>query len=272
MLDQETDDHDSATAPANENEEVTEIQNNTGTADLETQADTAADDTPAEQSADTTIYSQEGSDSESHPASSSPEESPEQTSTPADAANSPVPAETDSPAAPPASKSSYIKIPKKGLWISLAALLVIGIGVTLFIMFHRSSPAATVERAFEALKKNDSEAFCAEFNLSSTTQPYVRDMAKKMMSFLGGNFKDIEIVNEQTEDMKAVVTVNIIFDDNKTEQMDLHLVKIDDQWKIEPLGDLDFGLDSLFELGKKFGFGSGGSLQDDIGNILNNLF
>ena len=129
-----------------------------------------------------------------------------------------------------------------------------------------------MEWAFEALKKNDSEAFCAEFNLSSTTQPYVRDMAKKMMSFLGGNFKDMEIVDEQTEGMKAVVRVNIIFDDNKTEQMDLHLVKINDQWKIEPLGDLDFGLDSLFELGKKFGFGSGGSLQDDIGNILNNLF
>ena len=274
MLDQETDNHDSATTTANENEEVTEIQSNTGTADLETQADTAPGTKPADQNEDATIYSQEGNDSESHPKSAGPEESTEQTAKPADPAGIPAPDEANSPAAPPASKSSYIKIPKKGLWITLAVLLAIavGVGITLYVLSHRNSPSATVERAFEALKKNDSEAFCAEFNLSSTTQPYVRDMAKKMMSFLGGNFKDIEIVDEQTEDMKAVVTVNIIFDDNKTEQMDLHLVKIDDQWKIEPLGDLDFGLDSLFELGKKFGFGSGSSLQDDIGNILNNLF
>ena len=61
MLDQETDGHDSAAAPANE--EVTEIQSNTGTADLETQADTDPGTKPADQNEDATIYSQEFIDS-----------------------------------------------------------------------------------------------------------------------------------------------------------------------------------------------------------------
>lgn len=169
---------------------------------------------------------------------------------------------------------SYVRIPKKGLWISLAVILAIaiGVGITLFILSHRNSPSAVVKQAFEALKKNDSEAFCEHFNLSNTTKPYVKDLAKKTMSFFGDDFRDVEIIEENVDDLKAVVKVNIIFDDNKKEQMDLHLVKIDDQWKIEPLGDFDFGLDSIFEMGKKFGFGQGGSLKDDIDDLLNSLF
>lgn len=272
ILEGEKDDIDSVTSHVNE--EVTGIENVAETSADETQSDVTVGGSPSEPISEATIYSDADSVSTSHPTSSSPEEKPEQTVTPADASVTVPQSEDSSPTAPSASQKSYIKIPKKALWISLASILAItiGVGIMLYIMSHRNSPSATVERAFEALKKNDSEAFCAEFNLSNTTQPYVRDMAKKMMSFLSGNFKEIEIVEENVDDQKAVVTVDIIFDDNKTEQMDLHLVKIDDQWKIEPLGDMDFGLDSLFELGRKFGFGSGGSLQDDIGNILNNLF
>ncbi len=171
-------------------------------------------------------------------------------------------------------ESSYLKIPKKGLWVSIAVLLTIALaaGITLLILSNRNSPSKVVKQAFEALKKNDSEAFCEQFNLSNTTKPYVKDMAKKMMSFLGDGFKDIEILEETVEEQKAIVKVNLIFDDGKKEQMDFHLVKMDDEWKIEPLGDFGFGLDSIFELGKKFGFGPGGTLQDDIGDILNNLF
>lgn len=263
---QDANDSDSTVMSDDKNNNEPELD----AAETTTPADSGKNEASASPDGDPTVYSH--ADNETEPAQQDclTDDSEEQTSVDSSTSSGvAVPS-----GAPSSSKSSYIKVPKKGLWITLGVLLAIaiGVGITLFVLSRRNSPSATVEKAFEALKKNDSEGFCDQFNLSNTTQPYARDVVRKMMSFLSGNFKDIEILDEKVEDQKAVVTVNIIFDDNKTEEMELHLVKIDDQWKIEPLGDMDFGLDSLFELGKKFGFGSGGSLKDDIDDIFNNLF
>lgn len=209
-----------------------------------------------------------GSESEvTIPAQTAPhvnEETAEQTMVP----------QADAPQPGSPAQATVAKKSRKGLWIALIAVLVVAlaVGVVLFVNAHRNSPSATVTTALEAIQHNDSEAFCETLNLSNETRHYIKDMSRKVMSVMGNDFKGFEILDEKVDGQKATVKVRMTHDNGKTDTMDLHLVKIDDAWKIEPLGDFGFGLDSLFELGKQFGIGGGSSLQDDLEELLNGLF
>lgn len=167
----------------------------------------------------------------------------------------------------------YFKIPKKWFYITIISLLVSAliIGVV-YLLKTSNSPSKIVKQAFEALKKNDVDSFCDFMNLSKDTKPYVKEISKKTLNFIGDDFDEIEFLDETVEDNKAVVNTMLVYKNGDRKHLDLHLTKIQDEWKIEPLGDFGFGLDSLFEFGRQFGVGNSGSLKEDIFNIINGLF
>jgi uncharacterized membrane protein YvbJ len=165
------------------------------------------------------------------------------------------------------------KVPKKWLYITIISLLVSALIIGVVYLFKMSnSPSKIVRQAFEALKNNDVDSFCDFMNLSKDTKPYFKEISKKTMNFIGDDFDEMEILDEAVEDNKAVVKTMLVYKNGDRKHMELHLTKIQDEWKIEPLGDFGFGLDSLFEFGKQFGVGNSGSLKEDIFNIINDLF
>ena len=168
---------------------------------------------------------------------------------------------------------SYFKIPKKWFFVTIITLLTSAlIVVAIYLIKTSNSPSETVKQAFEALKNHDADTFCNHMNLSNDTKPYVKEICKKTINYIGDDFKEIEIINETKEENKAVVKMMLVYSNGDKKSLDLHLSKIQDEWKIEPLGDWGLGLDSLFEFGKQFGIGNSGSLEKDIFNIINGLF
>ena len=78
------------------------------------------------------------------------------------------------------------------------------------------------------------------------------------------------MLDERIEDDTAVVKVRLYKKSGSTDELDVHLIKIDDKWEIKPLGDFDPG--SLFNWGKMFGIGGDDTSDEDAFDFFNKLF
>ena len=169
--------------------------------------------------------------------------------------------------------NSYIKIPKKALFITLAVVLGAALFLGAFLFFKSSSnaPSKIVIQAFDDIKKKDSESFCNKLNISESTNEYIQELSKFAMMFLSDNIKGLDILEETVNDDKATVKINVNFVGGKQEEFNIHLVKENDVWKIDPLGDINLNLDTILGLCQRFGLSDGGSI-DDVFNFLRDFF
>lgn len=170
----------------------------------------------------------------------------------------------------PATKE-YVKIPKKPIKYVAIALIAIIIAAAAFFIFNQvkeDSPEKIVKQAFTELKHNNYDEFCSYLDISQKSKTVINKVLPIVMKFYGDNIKDVEIVNQEIDDDKAKVNLKLIFIDKNTQDLALDLVKIDGNWKIKPIGDIDAGLDMLLGIGSMFGLDI-----DNIGeNIFGNLF
>ena len=167
-----------------------------------------------------------------------------------------------------------IRISKKVLIAVCASvagiLLLFGIYLVCRQLWN-NSPSDVVEEAYECIKKSDYDSFTEYLDLSNKNKSFVKEFAPKVAGAFGvdEDFDNIDVLDERIEDDTAVVKVRLNKKSGGTDELDVHLIKIDDKWKIKPLGDFDPG--SLFNWGNMFGIG-GGTSDEDAFDFFNKLF
>lgn len=167
-----------------------------------------------------------------------------------------------------------IRISKKVLIAVCASvagvLLICGIFLVCRQLW-KNSPSDVVEEAYECIKNSDYDSFTEYLDLSNKNKSFVKEFAPKVAGAFGvdEDFDNIDVLDERIEDDTAVVKVRLNKKSGGTDEQDVHLIKIDDKWKIKPLGDFDPG--SLFNWGNMFGIG-GGTSDEDVFDFFNKLF
>ena len=168
-----------------------------------------------------------------------------------------------------------IRISKKVLIAVCASvagvLLICGIYLVCRQLWN-NSPSDVVEEAYECIKKSDYDSFTEYLDLSNKNKSFVKEFAPKVAGAFGvdEDFDNIDVLNERIEDDTAVVKVRLNKKSGGTDELDVHLIKIDDKWKIKPLGDFDPG--SLFNWGNMFGIGGDDTSDEDAFDFFNKLF
>lgn len=168
-----------------------------------------------------------------------------------------------------------IRISKKVLiavCASVAGVLLI-FGIYLVCrQFWNNSPSNVVEEAYECIKNSDYDSFVEYLDLSNKNKSFVKEFAPKVAGAFGvdEDFDNIDVLDERIEDDTAVVKVRLYKKSGSTDELDVHLIKIDEKWKIKPLGDFDPG--SMFNWGNMFGIGGDDTSDEDAFDFFNKLF